>query len=188
MARRQKNQDEKPISRDKIEKAKSTEIKKENFISWQAPEFEYQQKDVSWYWLSLITAIIVLVFAIWQKNFFFAIFVLIAWFVITYLAGRFPTIWEFKIDEKGIKISLPNNQTGNNKFFLYSEIEGFDIHQAGEECKELVLKLKSKFSPYLKINCYIRDEEKVKNLLLKFLPQEEYQPSLVDSVSRLIRF
>ena len=160
----------------------------ENFISWQAPEFEYRPKDVSWYWLSLIAAIILIALAVWQKNFLFVVFVVIAWLVITSLADRFPTIWKFKIDEKGLNISLPNKKSGNDKFYPYEDIEGFDIHYGGEEYKELVLKIKKKFSPYLKINIYAADEEKIKNFLLQRLSKDEYQISLTDSLSNLIKF
>jgi hypothetical protein len=157
-------------------------------VEWQAPEFEYYRKDVSWYWLSLIVGIILLALSIWQKNFLFAVFVIIAWLVIVYSARRFPTIWNFKISEKGIEISLPNKDLGSAKFYPYSEIEGFDIHPASDECKELVLKVKSRFSPYLKINILANDEEKIKNFLLKYISKEEYSGSLADSFSKLIRF
>lgn len=155
------------------------------FFEWQAPEFEYQPKSVSWYWLSAIIGIILIALAIWQKNLLFIIFVVIAWLVIIASANRFPTIWEFKIDEKGINIALPNEKS-SAKFYPYAEIEGFDIHFGGEQYKELILKIKSKFSPFLKINIYFSDEEKIKNFLLKYLIKEEYEQSFSDSFSKLI--
>lgn len=163
------------------------EEKKIPAFVWQAPEFEYRPKDVSWYWLSLIVGIILIALAVWQKNFLFMIFVIIAWLVITVMANRFPAVWEFKIDEKGINIALPKEKS-NGKFYPYAEIEGFDIHFGGEDYKELILKTKSKLSPYLKINIHVADEEKIKDFLLKILPQEEYNQSLVDSFLKLIRF
>ena len=54
------------------------EREKSDGIVWQIPEYEYRSKDVSWYWISLIAAIVLFAFAIWQKNFLFAIFVVIA--------------------------------------------------------------------------------------------------------------
>jgi hypothetical protein len=171
------------MSRKRINQEKPSE----NFISWQAPEFEYRPKDVSWYWLSLIIAIILIALAVWQKNFLFVVFVVIAWLVVSSFSNRFPTIWEFKIDEKGLNISLPNKKSGN-KFYPYEDIGGFDIHTGGEEYKELVFKVKNKFSPYLKINIRAGDEEKIKNFLLQRLSKEEYQVSLADSLANLIRF
>jgi len=155
-------------------------------IEWQAPEFEYQPKDISWYWLTLMAAIILLALAIWQGNFLFAVFILISWLVIVYSVRRLPSIWNFKINEKGISISLAKEV--NNKFYPHNEIEGFDIHSVSEKYKELVVKIKSRFSPYIKINFPADNEENIKNFLLKYIPKEEYSESLVDSFSRLIRF
>jgi len=157
------------------------------YIEWQAPEFEYYKKDVSWYWLSLMVGIVLLALSFWQKNFLFAIFIIIAWLVIVYSASRLPEVWNFKIDDKGIEISLANTKE-SQKFYSYAEIEGFDIHLASDQYKELVLKFKSRPSPYLKINILANEEEKIKNFLLNHIPKEEYRISLSDLISKLIRF
>lgn len=180
---------------------KSVLSPRESVISWQAPEFKYYQKDVSWYWLSLIIAIIIVVLAIWQKNFLFAVFVVIAWFIIIHLAGRLPETWQFKIDEEGVEIVLPSGDKNRKKIYSYKEIEGFDIHSDYQESesdgknhlfredyKELVLKFKSKISPYFKINIPLSEEEKIKNFLLRFLPKEDYPVSASDSLAKLIKF
>ncbi len=161
---------------------KSVSSPQKSVISWQAPEFKYSPKDISWYWLSLIIGIILLTLSIWQRNFLFAFFIVIAWLVVVYSAGRNPTIWNFKLSEKGIEINLPNNDPASAKFYPYSEIEGFDIHS------ELILKLKKRFSSYLKINFPAEEEEKIKDFLSKYIAKEEYSESLADSFSKLIRF
>ena len=120
-----------------------------DIISWQAPEYDYRPKDVSWKWASLIAAVILIVFAIWQKNPLFIFFIIIALFLINHFAGQFPKVWQFKISEKGISVSLPDKKE-REKFYGFEDMESFDIHPAGEEYKELILKLKSKFTPYLK--------------------------------------
>jgi len=175
-----------PTSTGKIPR-KSASSPRESAVEWQAPEFESYSKDVSWYWLSLIIAIVILALAIWQKNFLFALFIVIAWALIIYLTRRPPTIWQFKIDGKGIEISLPKSREAR-RFYSYDEVDGFDIKSGGGKYGELILKLKAKLSPYLKVNIYSADEEKINNFLLKFLPREEYHISLADSVSKLIRF
>ncbi len=171
--------------------------KSEPELQWQAPEFEYYEKDVSWYWLSLMVGIILMALAIWQKNFLFVIFIIVAWLVVVGLARRSPSIWNFRIHENGIEISLPKEK-GAEKFYPFSEIKGFDIHDVsvGEisveekenKYKKLMLKLESKFSPYLKINIPVNKEEEIENFLEKHLPKKEYEESLADSFSRLIRF
>jgi hypothetical protein len=174
------------IKKNKIkeEKDSKSEIKISRFsgIAWQAPEHEYQpKKDVSWYWLSLIAAIIFFALAIWQRNFLFAVFVVLAWVVVVKLADRPPLVWNFKIDEKGLSV-------GENKFYPFADIDYFDIHEGSGNYKELALKFKSRLSPILKINIRPAEEEKIKAFLLKFIKQRVIEPSLLDSVSRLIRF
>ncbi len=160
----------------------------DKIIKWQALEFEYQKKDVSWYWLSVMAAIILVALAIWQGNFLFAIFIVIAELVVVSFAGKFPPVWEFKISGKGVEIGRPNQQ-GEKKFYPYEKLEGFDIHSGGDEThKELVFKSESKLQPFLKINIHSEDEERIKKFLLKFLPREEFDKSAIDSVSKLIRF
>ncbi len=160
-------------------------------IVWQAPEFEYVFKDVSWYWISLIVAAILLILALWQKNFLFAVFVVIAEAVVFSFANRFPAIWKFKIDGNGVSINFPDDEIGEKngeKFYSFNEINGFDIHPVDKEYKELVFKFESKFSSYLKINIFADDEPKISELLLKFLPREEIKISMSDILLKLIKF
>lgn len=161
----------------------------ENEIIWQIPEYDYHSKNISWRWLSLIAAIILFSLAMWQENFLFAIFIVIAFLTINYSIGRFPIIWEIKINEKGIEIKLPNSGEGK-KFYPMENIEGFDIHEglSGAETKELVVKFKAKLSPLLKINIFEKDEEKIRNFLLKFTSEEEISQSAIDSFLKLIGF
>ena len=181
----------------KKEKQKEIEIVKQEEtkeIIWQIPEYEYNQKDISWNWLVLIITIILFAFAIWQKNFLFAVFIIVAFLMINFMSNRFPSIWQFRMTERGIIISLPTGE--RKKFYSFEDVESFDIHliaydaEGNEvgEYKELILKLKSKLSPYLKINIYPTDEEKIKNFLLNFISHQKHEQSLVDSLARLIKF
>lgn len=176
---------------------KETKIKtkQELEIKWQAPEFEYREKDVSWYWISLIIGIVLIALAIWQRNFLFIVFVVIAWFTIINLARNKPIIWDFKISENGIKIALPEGK-GSEKKYSFNDFKGFDIHDnqgennlsGKEKYKELILKFKSKFSPFLKIKIPIDEAEKIESFLKERLSKEEYEESLADSLSKLIGF
>jgi hypothetical protein len=146
-------------------------------------------------------AIVLLALALWQKNFLFAIFIVIAWLVIVYLSRKTPTMWKFEINEKGIEFILANGDSGSLKFYPYEEIEGFDIHSVispampgaaikpkTEEYGELVLKTKKRFSPYLKINFPSSNEEKIKKFLQQHILMDEYSSSVADSISKLIGF
>jgi hypothetical protein len=47
-------------------------------ISWRAAEFHYIEKDYLWYTGIIAAGALLLVIALWQRNFFFAVFVAIA--------------------------------------------------------------------------------------------------------------
>jgi hypothetical protein len=155
-------------------------------IAWEAPEFGYNPKDFQWRLISLLAALILILFAFWQKDILFALFLIIAWLVFLYFADRFPSIWRFRLDETGISISSFSGEVA--KFYSYKDLDGFDIHDGDEEYKELVIKLKTTFSSFVKINIHTIDEEKINNFLIKFIPRKEFNVSLVDVLAKLIRF
>ena len=76
-----------------MEQSSQTEKQEDKFeIEWQAPEYFHYQKDVSWYWLVLILGIVTIVFALWQKNFLFAVFVIIAEVLLFYWGRTQPRV------------------------------------------------------------------------------------------------
>ncbi len=171
---------------EKVEPEKiEVEIPKEKslLIEWQAPEFEYKEKDVSWYWIGLIIAILLLAFAVWQKNFLFAVFTVVAYLAVVYSAGQKPAVWKFTLNEKGVEIDPQKGKSIASRFYKYEEITGFDIWE-----KELVLKTKKKISPYLKMNFPAEKEKEIKEFLIKHIPEEEYDISISDSFSKLVGF
>ncbi|PIR44250.1 hypothetical protein COV23_00910 [Candidatus Wolfebacteria bacterium CG10_big_fil_rev_8_21_14_0_10_31_9] len=171
----------KPENEERVELVSGNKISKnDDVILWQAPEYEYNPKDVSWHWISVIIAVVLITIALWQKNFLFAIFIVIAEIIVLYFSNTFPRIWNFKIDESGLTI-------GENRY-LFSDMQSFDIHEVGEDYKELVFKLRSKFKTVLRVFIHKDDEEKIKEKLLEFLPQEDLQVSLADLLERFIRF
>lgn len=59
-------------------------------IKWQAPEYEYREKTVSWYWISIVVAALVIAFSVWQKNFLFGFFIVIAEMLFIVWGNRTP--------------------------------------------------------------------------------------------------
>lgn len=154
-------------------------------IEWKAPEFEYEPKSVSWYWMSLIISIVLISIALWQTNFLFVVFIIIAELILIYFSNQFPKIWDFKIDDIGISISKEGTA---EKIINFGDMLGFDIHPAGENYKELVLHTKFKLSPYIKIFISDVDEKVIEEKLSKSVAREEISPSVVDTLEKMIRF
>ncbi|OGZ00293.1 MAG: hypothetical protein A3B13_01485 [Candidatus Liptonbacteria bacterium RIFCSPLOWO2_01_FULL_45_15] len=151
-------------------------------IEWRAPEFEYREKGVSWYWLSIIAAIVILSVSVWQKNFLFAVFVVIAEILILVWAGRKPKEISFSLNEKGLTIS-------GNKFYPYSAIENFSVREGrSEEYYDISLKLRHGFTHWLVVKTPTKNLAKIEGAISQFVEKTEHEDSFLDSLERLIGF
>lgn len=145
-------------------------------IKWRAPEFHYYHKGPGWYWISVMAAIVLIGFALWQKNFLFAVFIVIAELVILNWAQRRPADTDFSLDDKGLVI-------GGRKVYSYDALAGFAVKD-----QELILKKKSKLNPYFKILISEYDAGRIKDFLAQHLPEIEYEESLIEHLARLLKF
>ncbi len=151
-------------------------------IEWRAPEFYYREKGVSWYWLSIIAAIVILSVSVWQKNFLFAVFVVIAEILMLVWAGRKPREVSFILNEKGLTIS-------GNKFYPYSAIEAFSVREGhSEEWYDISLKLRHGFRHHLNIQTPTKNLSKIEEAISRYVEKTEPEDSFLDSLERLIGF
>jgi hypothetical protein len=155
----------------------------DNFgIEWQAPEFEYRHKNISWYWLSIIIAVLVIGFAVWQKNFLFAFFILIAEVLIITWGDREPRMAKFKIANRGLTIN-------DQKFYPLSDIESFSsLEDESSEIVTVILKFKSRIKPVLNISVPKDRFEEVRNVIAQTIPETEHEETLLDAMERFLGF
>lgn len=151
-------------------------------IVWQAPAFKYYPKDISWYWITILISVILFFFAIWQKNFLFGVFVVVAEIAVFVLARRQPEIIEFKIDEQGVGIL--------ERMFSYDELTSFCLRPDNEDknFQELILKKKVYFNPYVIILMDAEIVPRAQAILNQKLNEEPYQDSLLDILFKWLRF
>lgn len=150
-------------------------------IKWLAPEFEYYNKDVSWYWLVIIIASLIVVFSIWSENFLFALFAVMAALLIMNWGHRQPRKIEFILNTHGLAIDQKKN-------YSYQSFQGFAEQAVNNEWTEIIFKGKNKLSPYLKILIDNRRAPEAKNLINRFLPEIEYEESIADHIAKLLKF
>ena len=151
-------------------------------IAWQAPEFEYYEKDVSWYWLSVIVAVIVLSIAVWQKNFLFAAFIVFAEILILVWAGQKPKTVEFKINEQGLTI-------GGRKFYPYAEIVGFSADENGaDEWPEIIFRFQRRLQPTLKVKAPKNRFGEIEKALAPLVKKIEFEESFLETLERFLGF
>lgn len=153
-------------------------------IRWNAPEFWHYEKSASWYLASLAIAALLLVFALWQRNILFAVFIVVAEIVFLKMGKELPHQTDFRISKIGIEI-------GDKKSYNYDALVGFatrrlDQHESG--LSELILKKKSHLSTYIKILFPTKHSEEIRVFVNKYLPEIEYEDSLVEHLAKLLRF
>ena len=91
-------------------------------VAWRAAEYGHAAKGFSWYLSVGFGALALAGVALWQKNFFFAIFIVVAAAVLFAMSRRRPPVLDFRIDADGVtvvdRLSLP-----------YDRLEGFATHR-----------------------------------------------------------
>lgn len=152
-------------------------------IKWIAPEFEYFKKDITWSWLVIIVGFIVAAVALWQRNFLFFVFVIIATLLILFWGKQTPRDIEFTLDEHGLDIE-------KKKFYPFYDFEGFAVKPPirDEKFTDLILKFRRRLKPYLKIRIESKNIDKYKKFINQYLPEIEYEESLTDHLAKILRF
>ena len=151
-------------------------------VTWEAPEFEYRRKDVSWYWISIIVATLFLGFAVWQKNFLFGVFIVVAEILILVWANRRPQTTHFKVHDRGIEIV---GQT----IYPYTDIENVSIDEKREEALgTLTIRFRRQLKPPVTINIPRERIAAVEQMLEQFVDTVDTSSSLTDDLEKFVRF
>ncbi len=149
-------------------------------IKWQASEYHYHEKDVGWYWLVIILAIIITAIALWQRNFLFAVFTVIASITLLVWGHRKPSLIDFELNDQGLKI--------DEAFYGKDSFSGFFIIKQNGEWDKLLLKRKTKISSILTIPIPQNEFDKIKQYCLNFWTEAELKESMIDDISSLLKF
>ncbi len=155
----------------------------EKEIKWTAPEFEYHHKGVSWHWLLVITAGLIILIALWQKNFLFAVFVAIAATLMVKWGHHEPRYVNFRLTGEGLEFDTAK--------YPYEDFAGFathPVHGQSEDLSYLIFQRKHRLGTYLKVLAPTIMLEEIRILANKYLPEIEYEESLMDHLSRFLKF
>ena len=150
-------------------------------MEWEAPEYEYREKTVSWYWVSIIVAAIIIAFSIWEKNFLFGFFVVIAEILFIVWGNRTPRTVRFTLTENGIVME-------GGKSHPIKDFESFSIETAGNGMVELVFVFRAKLKTPFKTLIPEGRAAELRNNLKTLLKEVPYEPTLIDSIEKLLRF
>ena len=151
-------------------------------IKWSVQEFEYFEKGISWYWLTIIIGVVLVFLALLQKNFLFAIFVVIAELLVLSWGSYYPKAIEVKLNDKGLEIN-------RKKLYPYDSLKGFAVNPTySSSVFEVFFFVKQKLAQEIKVLARSEDVADIKELLKNYLPEMEHEDSLIDHIIRILKF
>jgi len=156
----------------------------EDEFRWEAPEFHYHEKTLAWYWGVGAITLLLIVIAIFQGNFLFALFSLLAGVLVSVWGSRAPNTVPFTLTEKGFAIA-------GKKFYAHDALEGFALiesHIQPEVFSEIVLRTRGQLGRWIKIMIPRSLENQVRERLERVLPELEYEESMSEHIARMLRF
>jgi hypothetical protein len=150
-------------------------------MSWMAPEFAYRERDVAWYWISIIIAAILVAFAVWQRDFLFGFFVVIAEMLAIVWATRVPRMISFSLSERELSV-------GERKHYAMGDFESFSVEDFEDEYAGLILNPKGKLRMPAIVMIPTADLALLRKNFAALIREIEYQPTFIDSLEKIIGF
>jgi hypothetical protein len=147
-------------------------------LHWKAPEFEKNEWDRKWYLVATLILAAIIIYALVSNNPIMAItFILIG--IVGYIhLQKEPRILDFMISHEGIIAS--------NEIYEFKSIQSFWIFYE-PFIKVISLRMKGKVMPHMHIPIHDQDPAKIREELLKFIPEVEQDLTLVDNLERALR-
>jgi hypothetical protein len=147
-------------------------------LHWRAPEYEKYEKSRQWYLYVSLILLAVIAYAVYTDSPVMAItFILIG--VVGYIfINRAPQVIDFAVTQEGIIIG--------REIYDFENIKSFWIFYEPHDIKVVSLHIKNKLMPYIHIPIHEENPIEIRRLLLKYIPEEKQDPSLMDILERLI--
>jgi hypothetical protein len=173
----------------KIKKAGESDARNSGFpavysdaplISWQARDHIPRERTTLWYAAILGGGAVILFWALWTFNFLFAFFTVAAVVALFVVSSRNPQPHRIEIFPAGIEIEgLPR--------INFSELESFWIFpEVTPPLLFLRPRHRIKFPTYLLLENI--DAEKVREILLNYIPEKEGELNFLERLSHRIGF
>jgi hypothetical protein len=150
-------------------------------ITWDAPEFEYREKEVSWYWISIIVAALIIAFSVWDKDFLFGFFIVVAEMLFIVWGNRVPKVVAFTLTDAEIDI-------GGYKSHSLKEFESWSVESDGGEWAEAAFYFRSRVRTPLAVIIPEDELAEIRTNLKTILKEVEHQPTFIDSIEKFFRF
>lgn len=151
---------------------------REIYIHWQGPEYEHYPKEKIWYTVATLILAGIVMYALFTDSPIMAItFVLVG--VVSYVQlEKLPRVLDFKVTSDGVMVG--------NEVYRYNSIKSFWIFYEPPHTKILSLHTDALLTPYVHIPVHQIDPVKLREELLKFIPEVKQEPTMIDTLERLL--
>lgn len=145
-------------------------------IQWSAPESHFFEKTSTWYIGSAILAGILVIFSLWQGNFLFVVFVVIAEILALFWGGQAPRTLEYSLTDVGV--------IAGDRLFRFEGLAAYALIESlgGPHFYELVFQQKQALAAYVKLFVPNELAPQVGDFLATRLPTFEYSPSIAEAL------
>jgi len=150
-------------------------------IKWDAPEYEHREKGVSWYWISIIIAAAIIVFAVWNKNYLFGLFIVIAEMLLIIWGSRPPRVLNFVLTDEELSIH-------EQKVHSLKEFESWSVNKNDATWADLHFYFHARLKMPLRVIVPIARIDEVRADLQPLLREIEHEVSLLDSIEKFLGF
>jgi len=133
------------------------------FFQWQIPEFANHERSFGWYLVASILAIALIIYCIFTANYFFALIIILATFIIFLKKYNEPKDLMFQITEDGLVIG--------NQFFNFNDLANFYIIY-NPPVKKLYFKMKTLNPDDLSIPLLENNPIPIRAKLLEYLSED----------------
>jgi hypothetical protein len=151
-------------------------------IKWEIPEYEKHEKDRRWYIIAAIIALALIAYAVFTRNYLFALIIVIIGFIIITRDGQDPIVVTFSLESTGVGVG--------QRFYSYDTFKDFAVvYRPQDNIRGLYLNFKNTMRPHLAIPLKQANPVQVRNYLLQFLTEdlERNDAPLSEGLSKLLR-
>ncbi len=149
---------------------------------WDAPEFIHYEKPVSWYWISMLSAIAILGFAMWQRNFLFGFFIIVAEILFLVWGNRESASIHFELNARGLTI-------GGKKQYPLNDIVAWSADEASHpEWASIWFQFKTKIRPTLRVHLRKNRLAEFREAFGSIVSEIEHEHTLIDALEAFVGF
>ncbi len=149
-------------------------------LSWQAPEFEKYEKGQGWFLFFGIVVIVLVVVSLLAKAILPAITFILLGALTFVFSKKSPRQISFSIRRDGLLI--------DNKLYQWTGLASFWIFYKSGEIKILSVRSKKPLMPHIYLSLGGENPAQVRRVVMKYLPEEEQEESVIDGIARRLRF